>query len=87
MARFEVGDKVIVTEGDFKGERGAIVDVHDDRLGTVAMPGVVPQLARSPGSVRWGGPALGAHTDEVLGELLGLDAATLAGLRDDGVIG
>ena len=26
MARFEVGDKVIVTEGDFKGERGAIVD-------------------------------------------------------------
>ena len=26
MARLKVGDKVIVTEGDFKGERGAIVD-------------------------------------------------------------
>ena len=26
MARFKVGDKVIITEGDFKGERGAIVD-------------------------------------------------------------
>jgi transcription antitermination factor NusG len=26
MARFHVGDKVIVTEGDFKGERGAITD-------------------------------------------------------------
>lgn len=26
MARFKVGDKVIVTEGDYKGERGAIVD-------------------------------------------------------------
>ena len=26
MTRFKVGDKVIVTEGDFKGERGAIVD-------------------------------------------------------------
>jgi transcription antitermination factor NusG len=26
MARFKVGDKVIVTEGDFKGERGAITD-------------------------------------------------------------
>ena len=26
MARFHVGDKVIITEGDFKGERGAIVD-------------------------------------------------------------
>ena len=26
MARFEVGDRVIVTQGDFKGERGAIID-------------------------------------------------------------
>lgn len=26
MKRFKVGDKVIVTEGDFKGERGAITD-------------------------------------------------------------
>ena len=26
MARFKVGDKVIVTQGDFKGERGAISD-------------------------------------------------------------
>jgi transcription antitermination factor NusG len=25
MARLKVGDKVIITEGDFKGERGAIV--------------------------------------------------------------
>ena len=26
MARLEKGDKVIITEGDFKGERGAITD-------------------------------------------------------------
>ena len=26
MARFKVGDKVIITQGDFKGERGAITD-------------------------------------------------------------
>jgi ribosomal protein L24 len=26
MARFHVGDRIIITEGDFKGERGAIVD-------------------------------------------------------------
>ncbi len=26
MARLKVGDKVIITEGDFKGERGAITD-------------------------------------------------------------
>jgi transcription antitermination factor NusG len=28
MARFKVGDKVIITQGDFKGERGAITDKH-----------------------------------------------------------
>ena len=26
MARMKVGDRVIITEGDYKGERGAIVD-------------------------------------------------------------
>ena len=31
-------------------------------------------------------PLLGQHTDDVLGALLGLDAAGLAGLRDQGVI-
>ena len=28
MTRFRVGDKVIITEGDFKGDRGAITDKH-----------------------------------------------------------
>lgn len=26
MAKFDVGDKVIITEGRFKGDRGAITD-------------------------------------------------------------
>ena len=28
MTRFKVGDRVIITEGDFKGDRGAIIDKH-----------------------------------------------------------
>jgi len=28
MTHFKVGDKVIITEGDFKGEHGAITDKH-----------------------------------------------------------
>jgi len=38
MAKLEVGDKVIITEGDFKGERGAIT--HKTLIGdgiTVAL--------------------------------------------------
>ena len=26
MGKFEVGDRVIITQGDFKGEQGAITD-------------------------------------------------------------
>ncbi len=31
--------------------------------------GVVPRFSRTPGTLRWPGPALGAHTDEVKAEL------------------
>src|SRR5262249_11166335 len=37
----------------------------------VPMAGVVPKLARTPGSIRGVGPALGEHTDVVLRELAG----------------
>ncbi len=52
----------------------------------VAFPGVVPKLAASPGSTRGVGPDLGAHTDEVLEQLLGLDAAERQRLRDVGAV-
>ncbi len=51
----------------------------------VDLPGVVPRLERTPGGTRWLGPALGAHTEQVLGEL-GLDAHAVAALRRDGVV-
>ncbi len=33
------------------------------------IPGIVPKLSATPGRTRWLGPALGAHTDEVLAAL------------------
>ncbi|NKY53220.1 CaiB/BaiF CoA transferase family protein [Nocardia vermiculata] len=49
--------------------------------------GVVPRLSDTAGGVRWGGASRpGAHTDEVLGDLLGYDSDRLAGLRDAGTI-
>jgi crotonobetainyl-CoA:carnitine CoA-transferase CaiB-like acyl-CoA transferase len=52
----------------------------------VPMAGVVPKLARTPGSIRSVGPALGEHTDVVLHDLASIDDAEIASLRADGVI-
>jgi crotonobetainyl-CoA:carnitine CoA-transferase CaiB-like acyl-CoA transferase len=58
----------------------------DSRLGPLAVPGVLPNMSDTPGEIRWLGPALGAHTDAVLAELLGLGADDLVILRSEGVI-
>jgi formyl-CoA transferase len=52
----------------------------------VRFPGVVPKVPGTPARPRWLGPELGAHTDAVLTELLGLSGAELDRLRADGVI-
>ena len=52
----------------------------------VPMTGVVPRFTETPGTIRHAGPRLGQHTDEVLTELLGIEAAEVTGLRDAGVI-
>lgn len=60
----------------------------DSRLpdGTpVRMPGIVPKLSATPGRVDWQGPALGEHTDALLGGL-GMDTAQIAQLRAQGVV-
>ncbi len=52
---------------------------------SIKVPAVVPRLSATPGGTDWPGPALGEHTEQVLGAL-GLDAARIAQLREDGVI-
>lgn len=50
------------------------------------MNGVVPKFSRTPGTIDHTGPALGAHTDDVLRELAGVDETQLGELHADGVI-
>ena len=66
--------------------RRAIVRLMHPRLGEFPMQNVAPKLSESPGSVRWLGPELGEHNDEILGEMLGLDADERRRLRDEGII-
>lgn len=52
---------------------------------SVKMPGIVPKLSQTPGGVNWQGPALGQHTDEILGSL-GLGGPDIQRLRASGVV-
>lgn len=61
--------------------REAIVALAHPQLGEFPMQNVVPKLSDTPGEVRWVGPELGEHTDEVLAEVLGLDGDAIAELR------
>jgi formyl-CoA transferase len=65
--------------------RDMILDSTLDDGTPVQLPGVLPKLNATPGTVRTRAPALGEHTDEVLASL-GLDDAQRASLRERGVI-
>jgi crotonobetainyl-CoA:carnitine CoA-transferase CaiB-like acyl-CoA transferase len=65
--------------------REMILDAELPGGASVKMPGIVPKLSDTPGSVNWQGPALGQHTDGVLGEL-GMTAADIAQLKASGVV-
>jgi crotonobetainyl-CoA:carnitine CoA-transferase CaiB-like acyl-CoA transferase len=51
----------------------------------IEVPGIVPKLSATPGRTNWLGPALGAHTEEVLASI-GIDQAEFARLRAANVI-
>lgn len=65
--------------------REALVEVMDPRLGALCMQNVFPKFSETPGRVRWPGPALGEHNQEVFGEL-GLSEADLIDLAAHGVV-
>ncbi len=66
-------------------ERQTIIEVPSE-VGPLPQPAVIPRLSATPGRVTHAGPRLGRHTDEVLGDLLGLTPAEIDGLRADRVV-
>ena len=55
--------------------RGMVQEIDDPIIGRTLHPGVVPHIPGGDSGIRWPGPAVGAHTDEVLRDLAGLDPA------------
>lgn len=65
--------------------REMVRDVKDTKFGTVLQAGIVPCFPESPGAIRWAGPDIGAHSDQILSELAGLNARDIEKLRQDGI--
>jgi formyl-CoA transferase len=66
--------------------RGMIEPVVMDDGSTLALPGIVPKLSKTPGRHRRNAPRLGQDTDAVLAEI-GITADQIRALRACGIIG
>lgn len=76
----------IAGDEQFRSRR-MIRSVQDPRLGEVLHPGLVPSVGTADNDpVRWTGPTVGAHNDDVLAGMLKLSDADLARLRREGTI-
>jgi crotonobetainyl-CoA:carnitine CoA-transferase CaiB-like acyl-CoA transferase len=49
--------------------REMIKEIDVEGLGKLKVPGIVPKFSATPGSIKWAGPALGEHNEEVLKEV------------------
>jgi len=66
--------------------RQSIIEVQDPDLGPMKMQNVMAKLSGTPASIRWTGPGLGAHNQEILEKELGLTLDEMATLRLSGTI-
>ena len=85
-----VASRVYTVEDIFRDPhfkaREMLVDVPDDDLGELVLPGVVPKLSRTPGHIHQAGGANGRDTIEVLLERTSLSPDQIEALRQKGVV-
>ena len=66
--------------------RESIVEVSHPKYDNLKMQNVFPRLSATPGKIKWTGPELGQHNQEIYQELLGYSSAEVERLRKDGII-
>jgi crotonobetainyl-CoA:carnitine CoA-transferase CaiB-like acyl-CoA transferase len=80
---YDIAD--IVADEHFQ-ERELFQRVVDPDLGSVLMQGLIAKFSETPGSIRFTGPHLGQHTEEVLQDVLGCPEDERRRLKADGVV-
>ena len=74
-----------IVEDPHYREREMVMDWQLPDGTAMAVPGIAPKLSATPGAMRSLGPALGAHTDEVLGDI-GYSGEQIAEMRQRGIV-
>ena len=77
-------DKVVSNEQVLAREM--IVEVDHPTAGNTRIPGIPIKLSRTPGTIRKAAPVLGADTDDLLTQYLGLTSEEITVLREKQVI-
>ncbi|WP_011296045.1 CaiB/BaiF CoA transferase family protein [Cupriavidus necator] len=77
--------KDIVADPHYEA-RGTIASVEHPQIGELKMPAVQPRFSGTPSPQIKPAPALGADTDEILRQLVGLSAGRIAELRQAGTV-
>lgn len=67
-------------------QRNMLIDMEDDVLGPVTLPGIIPKLSRTPGRVRWIGHQIGDDTRDILKAELGYTDSDIDDMAKDGVV-
>ena len=75
-----------IAEDPHYRERDSLIEFEDPVNGKIAMPGVIPKLSETPGEVKWTGPALGHHNQEIYEGLLDKTKSELLDLQNAGTI-
>jgi formyl-CoA transferase len=75
----------MLEDAHFKA-REAIVEIADKNLGQLKMQSTFPKLSSTPGKVRWTGPELGEHNNDIYKGLLGMDDKTFSEYQERGII-
>jgi crotonobetainyl-CoA:carnitine CoA-transferase CaiB-like acyl-CoA transferase len=67
-------------------ERNAFIERDHPTAGPVKLLAPWIHMSKTPATIRADSPALGQHTDEVLGKIVGLSGAELRELHEQGVV-
>jgi crotonobetainyl-CoA:carnitine CoA-transferase CaiB-like acyl-CoA transferase len=66
--------------------RGMLAEMEHPSAGRIKMAGLPVKLSATPASLRLPSPRLGEHTQEVLGDWLGMNEPKISRLREKGVL-